>query len=70
MPTPHQSRQATLPLEAETFSPPRVLKRATAHEANQQAAEIILHDAARYGGDDALAVRWARAVRACGKGAE
>lgn len=53
---PHQPRL----FKAETFPRPRVAARV--RDANAEAARRILEDPAKHGGEDALAVRWARAV--------
>lgn len=65
MPRTHP-KQARLALNPETFRallvPPRLSASAAFALSNEAAAAILLRDPARYGGEDALAVRWARAV--------
>ncbi len=64
MPSPqHTPRQRRLALAPETQMPSRVSK--DPHAAgNAQAARVILEDPAKYGGETAGLVQWARAWKA------
>lgn len=55
------------PLQPSLPFPREVIRKTHARQAqdltNQQIAEIILQDPEKHGGEEALAVRWARLVR-------
>jgi hypothetical protein len=56
-------KQGKLPFGAPARAP-RTRKKHKYEEQNLEAAEVILRDIERYGGEEALAVRWARAFLA------
>lgn len=61
---PTRPTQRRLPLAAETFPTapvPAQAPKASHASRNAEAARVILADVARYGGEGALAVEWARA---------
>lgn len=61
-----RSAQPQLPFPRATAPRPKPAKR-DLYAGNLEAADLILSDPAKHGGEEAALVRWARLVRALGK---